>query len=316
MTLQRWARRAQYEGAARVAAPALEALAAFPRDDARAAVMAALDDRHALTVSAALDGIAAAKDNFRGPAAPDLVARIRVVVDRFEPSDEGHGPLLSAAAALAALADGESVALLERLVANARPEVRFAAKEALAKIPGGTVPAALPPLEPFRSTSHSRRASTIGKRIMATVSTTRGAFAIELAPGTAPATVESFIELAGRDLYDGTEIHRVVPNFVVQAGDPTGSGLGDAGYTLRCELSATPYVRGVVGMALSGKDTGGSQFFVTLSRQPHLDGRYTAFGRVISGMEVLDLIEEGDMILDVDVAVQDLAAPIPSPQSP
>ena len=108
----------------------------------------------------------------------------------------------------------------------------------------------------------------------------------------------------------------MVPNFVVQAGDPTGSGLGDAGYTLRCEISATPYRRGTVGMALSGKDTGGSQFFVALSRQPHLDGHYTAFGEVVGGMEVLDVIEEGDEILDVEIAVEELGAASAPPQSP
>ncbi|HUT77049.1 MAG TPA: peptidylprolyl isomerase, partial [Polyangia bacterium] len=93
----------------------------------------------------------------------------------------------------------------------------------------------------------------------------------------------------------------VVPNFVVQAGDPTGTGMGDPGYTLRCEVSGLPYRRGTVGMALSGKDTGGSQFFVALSAQPHLDGTYSVFGEVTAGMEVLDLVEEGDGILEVKI---------------
>ena len=115
---------------------------------------------------------------------------------------------------------------------------------------------------------------------------------------------DSFVELALSGYLDDTEIHRVVPNFVVQAGDPTGTGLGDPGYTLRCEVSPIPYERGTVGMALSGKDTGGSQFFVTLSRQPHLDGNYTVFGRVTSGMETVDLIEEGDKILGVTVLTE------------
>ncbi|MCK9461935.1 MAG: peptidylprolyl isomerase [Proteobacteria bacterium] len=298
----------------RVAAPALEALAKIRRSDARAAVVAALDDDHAPKVSAALDGIAAAADNFKAGAAP--VAGIGAVVDRFDPVEEGHGPLLSAVGALGALGDAGAIALLARLAANLRPEVRVAALDALSKIPGGAAPALLPPLEPARPASHAPAPELAGKELLATVSTTRGDFVVRLRQELAPATVESFVDLAGRDLFDGTEIHRVVPNLVVQAGDPTGSGLGDAGYALRCELSAAPYERGTVGMALSGKDTGGSQFFVALSRQPHLDGHYTAFGEVTRGMEVLDVIEEGDLILDVDVSAGDIPPPGAPAQSP
>jgi cyclophilin family peptidyl-prolyl cis-trans isomerase/HEAT repeat protein len=299
----------------RVAAPALEALAAIPSDRARAAVLAALADEHGLIVAAALDAISSAPDGFR-PGALAVVDRLREVVDRFDPGDEGHAPLLSAVGTLGALADPSGAALLGRLVANLRPEVRAAATEALEKVPGATAPDVPPPLEPIRPTSHARRPDWIGREVVATVSTTRGSFTIALKPDVAPATVESFAELAARDFFDGTEIHRVVPNFVVQAGDPTGSGLGDAGYTLRCEVSATAYRRGTVGMALSGKDTGGSQFFVALSRQPHLDGHYTAFGEVVSGMEVLDLIEEGDEILDVEIEVKEPGTAGPTPQTP
>jgi len=96
--------------------------------------------------------------------------------------------------------------------------------------------------------------------------------------------------------FDGLAFHRVVPDFVVQGGDPRGDGWGGPGYALRDELDWTPYRRGTVGMARSGPDSSGSQFFVTLSRQPHLDGAYTAFGAVDSGAELLDRIVEGDVI--------------------
>src|SRR5262249_60349696 len=92
----------------------------------------------------------------------------------------------------------------------------------------------------------------------------------------------------------GLTSHRVVPDFVVQGGAPRGDGEGGPGFTLRCEVSPRSYLRGTVGMALAGKDTGGSQVFVTLSPQPHLDGRYTIIGTVVSGMEALDGVEEGD----------------------
>jgi cyclophilin family peptidyl-prolyl cis-trans isomerase len=128
------------------------------------------------------------------------------------------------------------------------------------------------------------------------VRTSRGSFRLRLDCAQAPRTCLNFLELAGQHFYDGLQFHRVVPDFVVQAGDPRGDGFGGPGYTLRDEINRLRYRRGVVGMALAGADTGGSQFFIALSAQPHLDGGYTAFGEVISGLEVLDAIEAGDRI--------------------
>ena len=104
------------------------------------------------------------------------------------------------------------------------------------------------------------------------------------------------LQLAAQHFYDGLLFHRVVPDFVIQAGDPRGDGFGGPGYTIRDEINRLRYGRGVAGMALAGPDTGGSQFFVTLSPQPHLDGGYTAFGEVIAGSEVLVDIQAGDRI--------------------
>ena len=154
----------------------------------------------------------------------------------------------------------------------------------------------------MRPVTHEEKQRWRERTVKARVRTTRGAFVIRLAADTAPGTVGSFVALAEQGYFADTEIHRVVPNFVVQAGDPTGTGMGDPGYTLRCEASALPYRRGTVGMALAGKDTGGSQFFVALSAQPHLDGNYSVFGDVVEGLEVLDLIEEGDRILGVHIS--------------
>jgi cyclophilin family peptidyl-prolyl cis-trans isomerase len=116
-----------------------------------------------------------------------------------------------------------------------------------------------------------------------------------------PLTTASFIDLAHRGFYDGLTFHRVEPNFVVQGGCPRGDGNGGPGYTLRSELTGRPYGRGAVGMALSGKDTAGSQFFVTLSPQPHLDGDYPLFGTVVAGMEHVDRIRPGDVIERVEI---------------
>lgn len=143
---------------------------------------------------------------------------------------------------------------------------------------------------------YQRAISRIGKRVQADVATSSGAFTIELLPENAPLTVDNFIQLATRGYFNGVRVHRVVPNFVIQDGDPRGDGNGGPGYQIRCEINQVPYDRGAVGMALSGKDTGGSQWFVTHSPQPHLDGGYTVFGRVVRGMNVVDAIARGDTI--------------------
>ncbi|RPH72898.1 MAG: peptidyl-prolyl cis-trans isomerase [Myxococcaceae bacterium] len=114
----------------------------------------------------------------------------------------------------------------------------------------------------------------------------------------APVTVAQLSRLAREGYFRGLTFHRVVPDFVVQGGDPRGDGEGGPGFTLPCEVSPRTYLRGTVGMALAGKDTGGSQLFVSLSPQPHLDGRYTIIGTVVSGMEALDGMVEGDTLSD------------------
>jgi cyclophilin family peptidyl-prolyl cis-trans isomerase/HEAT repeat protein len=139
-------------------------------------------------------------------------------------------------------------------------------------------------------------------RVLATVNTDKGAFKLELLPEDAPLTVDNFVELARRGFFNNISFHRVVPNFVVQGGDPRGDGNGGPGYQIRCEINEARYGRGAVGMALSGKDTGGSQWFITHSPQPHLDGGYTIFARVVEGMETVDRITRGDRIRSINVA--------------
>lgn len=131
--------------------------------------------------------------------------------------------------------------------------------------------------------------------------TTRGEIRLELAVLDAPRTVASFVALAGRGFFDGLAWHRIVPDFVAQGGDPRGDGEGGPGYALRDELNTRPFVGGAVGMALDWKDTGGSQFFITLSPQPHLDARYTNFGQVVAGLEVARRLEPWDRLLSVRV---------------
>ena len=133
------------------------------------------------------------------------------------------------------------------------------------------------------------------------IETDKGTIEIELAVLDAPLTVDNFMTLARRGYFNGLTIHRVVPDFVVQDGDPRGDGEGGPGYTIRDELNDRPYLRGTVGMALAGKDTGGSQFFITHSPQPHLDARYTVFGHVVNGMDVVDRIAPSDVVRSVRI---------------
>ena len=133
------------------------------------------------------------------------------------------------------------------------------------------------------------------------IDTAKGTVQVELAVLDAPLTVENFVALARKGYFDGLQIHRVVPAFVMQDGDPRGDGSGGPGYSIRDELNDRPYRRGTIGMALSGPDTGGSQWFVALAPQPHLEGRYTVFGQVMQGMDVVDRLEVGDTITKVRV---------------
>jgi cyclophilin family peptidyl-prolyl cis-trans isomerase len=133
------------------------------------------------------------------------------------------------------------------------------------------------------------------------LTTDKGEVRIALLIRESPMNAQNFVELAKKGYFDGIVFHRVVPNFVVQGGDPRGDGNGGPGYQIRCEINQETYSRGAVGMALSGKDTGGSQFFFTHSPQPHLDGGYTVFGRVVSGMDVVDRLMRGDTIRRVRI---------------
>jgi cyclophilin family peptidyl-prolyl cis-trans isomerase/HEAT repeat protein len=139
-----------------------------------------------------------------------------------------------------------------------------------------------------------------GRKINATIHTERGPLRLEMHGADAPITVSNFLTLARSGYYRNTRFHRVVPNFVAQDGDPRDDGNGGPGYSIRDEMNRQRYERGAVGMALAGADTGGSQYFLTHSPQPHLDGHYTIFARLVSGYEVLDRIVQGDRILRVE----------------
>ncbi len=133
------------------------------------------------------------------------------------------------------------------------------------------------------------------------IKTTKGTFTIRLEADLAPVTVKNFLHLTRNGFYNNLYFHRVVSDFVVQGGDPEGTGWGSAGYLIPSEHNPRPFERGAVGIATAGFDTGSCQFFICLSDQPHLNGNYTRFGKVINNMNVVDQIEIGDRILSVKI---------------
>jgi len=131
------------------------------------------------------------------------------------------------------------------------------------------------------------------------INTEKGKIKIELLPNDAPFTSISIAKLIDKKYFDGLCFHRVVSNFVIQGGDPEGTGMGGPGYNIRTETSPLKFGTGFVGMASAGRDTEGSQFFITHSPQPHLDGKYTIFGKVVDGMDTVNKIQEGDKIISI-----------------
>ena len=135
------------------------------------------------------------------------------------------------------------------------------------------------------------------------MTTTKGTIRIELFEQEAPNTVANFVSLIDKKFYDGLTFHRVIPNFMIQGGCPRGDGTGGPGYKIKCETGAGKpnHVRGSLSMAHAGKDTGGSQFFICHSAQPHLDRVHTVFGQVVEGLSVVDAITAGDRMTAVRV---------------
>ncbi len=214
----------------------------------------------------------------------------------------------SAASALAELGDSASVPRLTRAyverASEADADARISIRDALRSLAGRAFTDSLERAHPPRNAAAPPVPPDFAQPPAvkgAVLHTTAGDIAWSFYVNEAPQTVRNFVRLAEAGYFDGLAIHRVVPNFVIQDGDPTGTGSGGPGYTIRCEYNRLRYDTGMVGMALSGKDTGGSQWFITHSPQPRLDGRYTIFARVTAGMDVVWRVVQGDRVLKVDI---------------
>jgi peptidylprolyl isomerase len=259
----------------------------------------ALERRDLATAYAAAPALA--DSLFRSLGASDVLRKVYAAL--ATPDD--IEPMVEIVRALGEIRDTTAVPfLLEVALEGPHPTIRTAAAETLSERFGRGIDFEATGLAPpdFPAIDWDRLRA-FGRRPALTFETDRGTVVIELDAEAAPVTVEAIVRNAEAGRYDGVPFHRVVPNFVVQGGDYVrADGFGGPGYFLPSEFARIPYERGTVGMASAGKDTEGSQYFVTHSVQPHLDGRYTAFGRVVQGQDVVDAIRQGDRVLRASVS--------------
>jgi cyclophilin family peptidyl-prolyl cis-trans isomerase/HEAT repeat protein len=274
----------------RVVAAALRALVTSKAPGAEATLIEHLKAGDFAVRAAAAGGLA----ELKAPAAvPHLVEAYRASL-----ADTTYVARAAVLAALAAIDQAAARPLLDEGLRDADWAVRVRAAELVQERDAEAIRPA-----PSRELPDAEWQALVSPAFSphAYIETDRGIIEIELAILDAPWTVANFMSLARRNFFNGLTIHRVVPNFVVQAGDDRGDGEGGPGYTIRDEINMRPYLRGTVGMARDWEDTGGSQFFITHSPQPHLDGRYTVFGHVVAGMDVVDQLAPGDRIRRVRI---------------
>jgi cyclophilin family peptidyl-prolyl cis-trans isomerase/HEAT repeat protein len=279
----------------RVQAPALRALARVGSPDLDRRMFAALN-----APDFVLRATAATIAGDRKPV--DGVARLTAAYVRGA-GDAAVDARMAAIEAIAKYDGDEATATLRQALADAEWPVRLRAAALLrTRVAAGAVPLRPAPVRQPAAVFESDRLLRPSYSPQAFIETDLGTIQIELDVINAPFTSWSFVDLARAGFFNGIRIHRLIPNFVVQAGDPRGDGEGGAGYTIRDELNIRPFLRGTVGMALAGPETGGSQFFISVSPQPHLDGRYTVFGRVVRGLELLDRLSLGDVIHRITIS--------------
>ena len=166
---------------------------------------------------------------------------------------------------------------------------------------GGQAPETAPAAERKSYSAPPPMTIDTGKQYTATIETKKGKLVLELFAKDVPVTVNNFVFLANEGFYDGTTFHRVIPGFMAQGGDPTGTGSGGPGYSFTDEFTDHRHVTGALSMANSGPNTNGCQFFITYTPQHHLDGKHSVFGQLTDGMDVLGKIEPGDTMVRITI---------------
>lgn len=204
--------------------------------------------------------------------------------------------------ALGRIGNQQTVPVLEAALQGPDRTVAVVAAAALQRLTGQDYSSKIPvATKPLYTDYDWETFESISSEQYVLLKTTKGIITLQLLKDHAPFTVLSFYKLVRKGFYNGLMFHRVVPNFVIQGGDPRSDGWGGPGYAIRSEYALVDYERGMVGMASAGKDTEGCQFFIVHSPQPHLDGRYTIFAKVTEGMEVVERIQVGDRILSAEI---------------
>jgi HEAT repeat protein/cyclophilin family peptidyl-prolyl cis-trans isomerase len=279
----------------RVRPAVLAALAAAKVKDYGAILLQALRDDDLIVRAAAAAAIGEAKV---GGAEAALIDAYRA-----GQRDGSYQARAAALTALAAYGAPAAVSVLKEALGDKDWAVRVQAATLIGRLEPAFDPAPLMRPAPGRSAEAYGDSLLIEPTVSphVFVDTDRGTIELEMAVVDAPLTSANFVNLARQGFFTGVAIHRVVPDFVVQDGDNRGDGEGGPDFTIRNEINELPFLRGTVGMALEWADTGGSQFFITISPQPHLDARYTVFGRVVAGMDVVDRLQQWDVIRQVRV---------------
>ena len=247
--------------------------------------------------------VRAAVSDLLGELKPEGGAAALREAYRIAQPDVAYSARASALSALASYGRAEAAGTLKGALADKEWAVRVRAAQLLARMnePGDHQAAIRPVPNPAPSPFDDPMLIAPDYSPHVFIETAKGTIEFELAVLDAPQTSRNFMQLARKGYFNGLAVHRVVANFVVQDGDSRGDGEGGPGYTIRDELNERPFLRGSVGMALAWEETGGSQFFIAHSPQPHLDARYTVFGHVVNGMDVVDRIQQGDLIQQVRV---------------
>jgi len=282
----------------RVLPGVLGALVKLKAADATAVLLQQLKADDPIVRAAAADGLGTLKPENGAAALADAY--------RAGQADAIYAARAAALAALVKYGAAAATPVLQSALADKDWAVRVRAADLLKELDPASASSVAARMRPAPTTLPidvyaSARLTTPQVSTQLYVDTDRGTIQIELAMIDAPLTVENFVALARKGYFNGLSIHRVVPDFVIQDGDPRGDGEGGPGFSIRDELSERPYLRGVVGMALDWRDTGGSQWFITHSPQPHLDAKYTVFGRVVAGMDVVDQIQQWDVVRRIRV---------------
>jgi len=286
--------------------------AANPDPMVRAAAIAAIPDatanaeieiiRNAMSDSDVIVR-ANAYDRYAHATTESIADRLKTLkeAELRERSAEANDARLSAIAAIAAVEDSRRVTYLKGFIEDSDPVVRRVVSDSLFEIDKVRRPYTPLPVKKTKA-EYEKIARWSRQPHTATIHMPRGIIELALLTQDAPMTTWNFAQLAKKGYYDNSSFMRVVPNFVIQGGDPRNDMNGGPGYAIRDEINLQKYTRGAVGMALSGPDTGGSQFFITHSPQPHLDGGYTIFGRVYDGMTgVVDQVERGDRVQTISI---------------